>query len=121
MKHQQTDIERGRRIDRAMKARGHLKAMALAAELGISPAAITKWKQGRAMSVDHACKLAGLLDVSLDWLLMGRNSPDWLQPGQLSDAEMELVSLLRRRPARIGRLLVALVSEMPDDPLVEDL
>ena len=119
MKRQLANIERGKRIDHAMKMRGHLKAMALAVELGISPAAITKWKQGHAMSLDHACNLAGLLDISLDWLLMGRNDPDWLQPNQLSGIESEIVSMLRQRPARIGRLVVNLLTETPEESGVE--
>jgi len=120
MKSQFANIERGKRFDQAMKMRGHLKAMALAVELGISPAAITKWKQGHAMSVGHACALADLLDISLDWLLMGRNSPDWLQPDQLSDTEIDLVSMLRQRPERVGGLLIILLSEMPEVPPVGD-
>lgn len=119
MKRQPINIERGNRFDQAMKSRGHLKAMALAAELDISPAAISKWKQGHAMSVDHACNVAGLLDISLDWLLLGRNSPDWLQPDRLSDSESELVSMLRQRPARVAQLLITLVSEIKEDDEVE--
>lgn len=120
MKRQFANTERGKRFNQAMKMRGHLKAMALAAELGISPAAITKWKQGHAMSVDHACNFASLLDVLLDWLLMDRNSPDWLQPDQLSDTEIELVSMLRQRPERIGRLVITLLHEMRENAQVEE-
>ena len=120
MPHQLANIERGKRFDQAMKMRGHHKAMALAVELGISPAAITKWKQGHAMSVDHACSVARLLDISLDWLLMGRNSPDWLQSDQLSDTEIELVSMLRQRPVRVGMLLITLLKEMPEEPPAGD-
>lgn len=107
------DRERGRRIKKAMKTKGYRKATALAAQLDISPAAITKWTQGYAMSIGHVCNLAGLLDVSLDWLLLGRNEPDWLRPDQLSDVELDLVGKLRERPPRIGRLLARLVAEIP--------
>ena len=113
MGNRQVDRQRGARLTQAMRMRGHPKALALAAELDISPAAITKWKKGHAMSVDNACNLGAVLDVSLDWLLLGRNGPDWLQPGQLSDLERELVGLLRERPARIGTLLISLAAEIP--------
>ena len=119
MNSQQIDRERGTRLRQAMVTRGHRKATALAAELDISPAAITKWTQGHAMSVDHACNLAVLLDISLDWLLMGRNGPDWLQPNQLSELELDLIGRLRDRPARISDLLIRLVNEMPKIPISE--
>ncbi|GAB2186114.1 helix-turn-helix domain-containing protein [Roseibium sp. LAB1] len=108
------DKERGDRLTQAMRSRGHRKAMALAAELNISPAAITKWKQGHAMSIDNACNLANSLDISLDWLLLGRNGPDWLLPSSMSRQELELVEKLRARPARIVKLLLGLLSEVPE-------
>ena len=55
----QIDRDRGVRLKQAMVTRGHRKATAFAADLDISPAAITKWTQGHAMSIDHACTLAG--------------------------------------------------------------
>lgn len=96
-----------------METRGHRKATALAANLNISPAAITKWTQGHSMSIDHACDLAVVLDVSLDWLLMGRNGPDWLRPDELTKVELDLIDQLRARPTRFGHLLNALVREIP--------
>ena len=115
----QTDRERGSRLKTAMTTRGYRKATALAAGLDISPAAVTKWTQGHAMSVDHVCNLADLLDISLDWLLMGRNGPDWLQPDQLSEVELDLIGKLRERPGRIGKLLIRLAAEIPKIPLSE--
>lgn len=108
------DRERGKRIDQAMSSRGHGKALALAAELDISPAALTKWRQGHAMSLANACRLASLLDVSLDWLLLGRNSPDWLQSDQLAALEASLIDGLRRRPPKILQLFVELVEAIPE-------
>lgn len=107
------DRARGSRLKQAIIASGHRKATALAAELSISPAAITKWIQGHAMSVDHARNLAAVLNVSLDWLLMGRNGPDWLRPDQLSDLERDLIEKLRERPVRITKLFIGLTTEIP--------
>ncbi|WP_417708962.1 helix-turn-helix domain-containing protein [Roseibium aggregatum] len=111
---QDIDKDRGDRLTQAMRSRGHRKAMALAAELNISPAAITKWKQGHAMSIENACNLANFLDISLDWLLLGRNGPDWLLPNNMSKQELELVEKLRARPARIVKFLLSLVTEIPE-------
>jgi transcriptional regulator with XRE-family HTH domain len=119
MHNPQIDRERGVRLKQAIMIRGHRKATALAAQLEISPAAITKWTQGHAMSVEHACNLAALLDISLDWLLIGRNGPDWLQPDQLSELELDLISKLRERPARIIQLLIRLAAEIPKLPISE--
>jgi transcriptional regulator with XRE-family HTH domain len=117
MDQSQIDRDRGIRLKQAMAMRGHHKAMALAAELSISPAALTKWTQGHAMSVNHARKLASLLHVSLDWLLMGRNGPDLLQSDHLSALELDLIGKLRERPARITKLLIGLTVEMPKTPV----
>ena len=116
MKDQHVDRDRGARLRQAAMMRGNHKAGALAAELEISPAAVTKWTQGHAMSINHACRLAVLLDISLDWLLLGRNGPDWLQPDQLSQYEIDLIGQLRARPARITGLLTRLAAEMPTSP-----
>nr|WP_295105377.1 helix-turn-helix transcriptional regulator [uncultured Caulobacter sp.] len=113
MINQRLSKERGTRLRQAMMTRGHRKATALAADLNISPAALTKWTQGHSMSVDHACTLATVLDISLDWFLMGRNGPDWLLPDRLSEAELDIIGRLRERPTRISKVLVALIREIP--------
>lgn len=115
----QIDRARGLRLKQAMAIRGHRKALAVAAELSISPAALTKWTQGHAMSVDHARKLAALLNVSLDWLLMGRNGPDLQQVDHLSALELDLIGKLRERPARVTKLLIGLTVEIPKTPVSE--
>jgi len=86
--------------------------MALAAALEISPAAVSKWRQGHAMSIDHACRLSDLLNVSLDWLLMGKITSEWPQH-RLDHIEIDLVENLRSRPAHITQLVIAIVSEIP--------
>jgi transcriptional regulator with XRE-family HTH domain len=107
------DRERGLRLHRAMTLRGHRKMMALAAELHISPAALSKWKKGYSMSIENACRLAELLDVSLDWMLMGRNAPEWMQKDQLGHLELMLLDHLKQRPPHITPMVIAIVSEIP--------
>ena len=121
MPNETIDRDRGKRIGQAMTRRGHRKAMALAAELKISPAALTKWKQGHAMSLENACRLADLLDVSMDWLMLGRNAPDWLQADQLNTQEADLIDRLRRRPAYIIKLFIALLAEIPQVPPADEV
>ncbi|WP_428527064.1 helix-turn-helix domain-containing protein [Roseibium sp.] len=110
------DTRRGQRLGIALRQRGQRKAMALAAELNISPAAVSKWRRGHPMSVDNACRIAVALDISLDWLLMGRNAPEWLQREQLAATEIDLIENLRVRPRHLGRLFIELLATIPPLP-----
>ena len=116
MQGQDIDVGRGFRLRQAIELRGHRKMLALAAELNISSAALSKWIQGHAMSLENACRIASLLDISLDWLILGRNGPDWLRPDQLSGAELNLIDSLRRRPRHIAGLMSAILAEIPSAP-----
>jgi len=108
------DRQRGARLREAMAARGDLKMMAMAAEMGVSQAALSKWRQGHAMSVDHASRLCAMLGVSLDWLLTGRFAQGGERHPPISATERELLALLGRRPERIAQRLIDLVAEIPE-------
>ncbi len=113
---QKIDRERGRRLRQALGARGPQKMMAVAADLDISPAAVSKWMQGHAMSIDNARRLADLLGVSLDWLLSDAPKPTDVASSRLSGMEKELIEQLRNRPAHVLPLLARLVQEIPSSP-----
>ncbi|TCR06425.1 helix-turn-helix protein [Neorhizobium sp. JUb45] len=110
---QKIDRERGKRLRQAIGARGPQKMMALAADLGISPAAVSKWIQGHAMSIDNANRLSELLGISLDWLLSGDARTTDVMGSKLSGQEKELIEHLRDRPAHVLPLLTRLVREIP--------
>lgn len=110
---QKIDRERGRRLRQAVGARGPQKMMAFAADLGISPAAVSKWMQGHAMSIDNAARLSDLLGISLDWLLSGDPKTTDVTGAKLSGMEKELIEHLRDRPAHVLPLLTRLVREIP--------
>lgn len=71
------DIQRGKRIRKAISSSKIVKAYALAAELNVSIAAVSKWQNGGEISLSNACELAVATDVSLDWLLLGRGQSDF--------------------------------------------
>lgn len=71
------DIQRGKRIRKAISTSKIVKAYALAAELNVSIAAVSKWQNGGEISLNNACELAVVTDVSLDWLLLGRGQADY--------------------------------------------
>ena len=64
------------RLASAFAARGVRKLQALAVELGVDESAISRWKRGRAISLDNVARLCLALDVSLDWLVLGRGDMD---------------------------------------------
>ena len=63
---------RGRRIRQAMARRGVGKHCVLAAALGVTEGAVSRWCQGGQMTLANTVALCEYLDVSADWLLMGR-------------------------------------------------
>ncbi|MQY48705.1 helix-turn-helix domain-containing protein [Rhizobiales bacterium RZME27] len=113
---QKIDRDRGKRLRQALGARGPQKMMALAADLGISPAAVSKWMQGHAMSIENAARLTDLLGISLDWLLSGDPKTTDVTGAKLSGMEKELIEHLRDRPAHVLPLLTRLVREIPVNP-----
>ncbi|MDJ1159089.1 helix-turn-helix transcriptional regulator [Chelatococcus sp. SYSU_G07232] len=66
----------GKRLQHALLKRRISKLYALAAEIGVNESAMSRWKKSDAISVHNAIQLCAALDISLDWLLMGRGSID---------------------------------------------
>lgn len=103
------DRARGERIRNAMAARNIKKTHALAAELNVSVAAVSRWQNGGQISLQSACALAEKLDVSLDWLLLGRGTIDWHKNNHISQSELHWILRLRTHPQKIKTLIVDLV------------
>ena len=87
--------------------------MAVAAEIGVSPVALSKWRQGGPLSLENACKLAVHLNVSLDWLVLGREAAETGLTDEAEAVVNEVGRLLRARPNRISSMVADLVSEIP--------
>ncbi|WP_315755799.1 MULTISPECIES: helix-turn-helix transcriptional regulator [unclassified Bradyrhizobium] len=67
---------RGTRIKEALDARRIRKQHALARALNVHESAITRWKEDGNMSLQNAIALCEELDISADWLLLGRGTMD---------------------------------------------
>lgn len=94
------------RLQQALERRGRRKRYALAVELGVNPSSLTRWLQGEPISIQHAIRLCEVLEISLDWLLLGRGQPDAGELVRLDLVEERLVSLCRDvRPEVVGRLV----------------
>ncbi|KQQ61537.1 MULTISPECIES: helix-turn-helix transcriptional regulator [Rhizobium/Agrobacterium group] len=103
------DQARGKRIREAIASHKVRKIHALAAELNVSVAAVSRWQNGGHTSLENVCSLAELLDVSLDWLLLGRGTMNWHSDKSISATELQSVLLLRNRSKVFQARLLALL------------
>lgn len=60
------------RLKSAMGARGLTKLSAMSAAVGVTESAICRWRQGGTMSIENVTTLCRVLDISIDWFLLGR-------------------------------------------------
>lgn len=102
--------DRGQRLRQALTARGVAKLYALAVEIGVDESAISRWKKGGAISTDNMANLCAVLDISLDWFLLGRGNMDQHKEFSPSPAEREVV----RRLAAFAPEALANLSEFLD-------
>lgn len=66
----------GERLTFALEQRGVRKLYALAVEIGVDESALSRWKKDGAISLPSAARLSQALDISLDWLILGRGHID---------------------------------------------
>jgi len=59
-----------------MQKRRLQKLYAVSSALKVSESAVSRWKNNGAMTVENVIALCELLDVSIDWLLLGRGHMD---------------------------------------------
>jgi transcriptional regulator with XRE-family HTH domain len=88
-------MSRGERIAHAINARGVRKMLNLALDLGVDESAISRWKKGGPISLESAARLARTLDVSLDWIVLGRGEMEHHKKIALRSEELKLIRLLR--------------------------
>lgn len=55
-----------------MVARGYNKQHAFAVALNVSQSTVTRWLANGPMSLESAADICAILDISLDWLVLGR-------------------------------------------------
>jgi transcriptional regulator with XRE-family HTH domain len=103
---------RGDRLSRAIKGRGISKMMALALDLDVHESAISRWRKNGPMSLEHAARLSEVLDISLDWLVLGRGEMDAHTVESLASEEFELLQIARRMRRNALLHLLALLDDM---------
>jgi len=87
---------RGERLSHAIKGRGISKMMALALDLDVHESAISRWRKDGPMSLEHAARISEVLDISLDWLVLGRGEMDAHTVEALASEEFALLRVVRR-------------------------
>jgi len=111
---------RGERLQGAMAARGIRKQIVLAAEVGVNESAVSRWQQGAGLSLEHAVKLCETLDISLDWLVLGRGDMDQHHRAKTGSSERPVLSKIDQLPKSVATALMTLVdcihTELPSTP-----
>lgn len=107
---------RGDRLSHAIKGRGVSKMMALALDLDVHESAISRWRKGGPMSLENAARISEVLDISLDWLVLGRGQMDAHTAESLATEEFELVQIVRKLRRKALLHLLALLDDMTQPP-----
>lgn len=107
--------DRGHRIRRAMKVRQFTKVQALASELNVSIASVSRWQNSGEISLEHICLLAERLDVSLDWLLLERGTLDFHKGIEFDPAELQHIEGLRAQNKKTRAALLELVRVLKEE------
>jgi len=105
-------MSRGERIDQAIKVRGVKKMLNLALDLGVDESAISRWKKNGPISLKSAARLARALDVSLDWIVLGRGEMEHHKKLALRSDEIRLIRSLRRWSRDSTKHFVTLLDEL---------
>lgn len=107
------------RFAHALALREVGKLYALAVAIGVNESAISRWKKGRTISLENAAQVCRALDISLDWLVMGRGGIDSHRiaaPPEPADAliRQAFPELPPRQARAAATALRALVSALRD-------
>jgi transcriptional regulator with XRE-family HTH domain len=110
----------GARIADARETKG-LSQRGLAQRLGVTPATIERWESGVSdPRANRIAMLAGVLDVSLAWLLEGasRHEPDATR-GSRVDAVAQKLERVVRMQEELGRLVSEIATEVAEIRRIE--
>lgn len=105
---------RGDRLSRAIKGRGISKMMSLAIDLDVHESAISRWRKNGPMSLENAARISEVLDISLDWLVLGRGEMDAHTVEGLASEEFEYLQVLRKLRRQALVHLMALLEELTE-------
>jgi transcriptional regulator with XRE-family HTH domain len=99
----------GDRLTFALEQRGVRKLYALAVEIGVDESALSRWKKDGPISLPSAARLSQALDISLDWLILGRGHIDAHRPSpahpfeRLSSDEADRLQFILEELTRLAK------------------
>lgn len=105
---------RGARLSYAMRHRGFNKLSVLAHHLGVTESAVSRWRGQGNMTVNNIIAVCDVLDVSADWLLLGRGAMEWR--GAVPGEEDGFEPWLHQLPPDVRRLMLELVRRLVRQP-----
>jgi transcriptional regulator with XRE-family HTH domain len=111
------DPARGERISEAMRGRGMEFNCQLSHLIGVAESTLSRWRSGRPISLEHAVTLCSALQISLDFLLLGRSGSS--EAGSFSAQLVRLSEIYRGldsdRRELFLRLLRSLACKTPGE------
>lgn len=105
-------LDHGERLRLAIKQRGMSKLSAVAWAVGVTESAVSRWQKGGAMTTGNVATVCQRLDISADWLLLGRGNMDMhltVAAGGFPQIARNLARLSPDARARLNHFLAALV------------
>lgn len=66
----------GERLRIAIQQRGMRKLSVVACSVGVTESAVSRWRSGGAMTLGNVANVCLALDISADWLVLGRGHMD---------------------------------------------
>jgi len=105
-------LSRGERLTAAIRQRGISKMMSLALDLDVDESAISRWRNDGSMSLSHAARISEVLDISLDWLVLGRGEMELHKAPALRVEESDLIRVIRRFQRNLVVNLTRLLDEL---------
>jgi hypothetical protein len=104
--------ERAARLREALRRRGVRKLYGLAIDLGVDQSALSRWKHGGAMSLEHAAELCRHLSISMDWLVLGIGD---MELGKDNAEAPQVWRQLRAMPPRLQDSVLTIIVALTED------
>lgn len=106
---------RGQRLKQALRARGVVKQLALAQELGVNESAVSRWQQEGGLTLANAAQLCQILDISMDWLILNRGDMDFHREDSQHPLRDEIIKIIDGLPENVSKSMVALMRALNDE------
>ena len=98
----------GDRLRLAMAVRGIVKQLALAVQIGVDDSAVSRWQRGSGLSMSHAAGVCEALDISLDWLILGRGTMNFHKSAAADPRLIELTEAVTGLPDPVFEALIVM-------------